>query len=57
MTTRRDFIKKATLTTVGSALALSNIDALNVIGSKTKTVHLNRKGASHKQESKVFPDE
>ena len=50
MTTRRDFIKKATLTTVGSALALSNIDALNVIGSKTKNVNINL-------EMKFFPYE
>lgn len=57
MTTRRDFIKKATLTTVGSALALSNIDALNVIGSKTKNVNINRKGTSHKLEIKFFPYE
>ena len=57
MTTRRDFIKKATLTTVGSALALSNIDALNVIGSKTKNVNINRKGTSHKLEVKFFPYE
>lgn len=57
MTTRRDFIKKATLTTVGSALALSNIDALNVIGSKTKNVNINRKGTSHKLEMKYFPYE
>lgn len=57
MTTRRDFIKKATLTTVGSALALSNIDALNVFGSKTKNVNINRKGISHKLEMKFFPYE
>lgn len=57
MTTRRDFIKKATLTTVGSALALSNIDALNVIGSKTKNVNINRKGTSHILEMKFFPYE
>lgn len=58
MTTRRDFIKKATLTTVGSALVLSNIDALNVIGSKTKNVNINRKGtSSHKLEMKFFPYE
>ena len=57
MTTRRDFFKKATLTTVGSALALSNIDALNVIGSKTKNVNINRKGTSHKLEMKFFPYE
>lgn len=57
MTTRRDFIKKATLTTVGSALALSNIDALNVIGSKTKNVNINRKSTSHKLEMKFFPYE
>lgn len=57
MTTRRDFIKKATLTTVGSALALSNINALNVIGSKTKNVNINRKGTSHKLEMKFFPYE
>lgn len=57
MTTRRDFIKKATLTTVGSALALSNIDALNVIGSKTNNVNINRKGTSHKLEMKFFPYE
>lgn len=57
MTTRRDFIKKATLTTVGSALALANIDALNVIGSKTKNVNINRKGTSHKLEMKFFPYE
>lgn len=57
MTTRRDFIKKATLTTVGSALALSNIDALNVIGSKIKNVNINRKGTSHKLEMKFFPYE
>lgn len=57
MTTRRDFIKKATLTTVGSALVLSNIDALNVIGSKTKNVNINRKGTSHKLEMKFFPYE
>ena len=57
MTRRRDFIKKATLTTVGSALALSNIDALNVIGSKTKNVNINRKGTSHKLEMKFFPYE
>lgn len=57
MTTRRDFIKKATLTTVGSALALSNIDALNIIGSKTKNVNINRKGTSHKLEMKFFPYE
>lgn len=57
MTTRRDFIKKATLTTVGSALALSHIDALNVIGSKTKNVNINRKGTSHKLEMKFFPYE
>lgn len=57
MTTRRDFIKKATLTTVGSALALSNIDALNVIGSKTKNVNINQKGTSHKLEMKFFPYE
>lgn len=57
MTTRRDFIKKAALTTVGSALALSNIDALNVIGSKTKKVNINRKGLSHKLEMKFFPYE
>ena len=57
MTTRRDFIKKATLTTVGSAVALSNIDALNVIGSKTKNVNINRKGTSNKLEMKFFPYE
>ncbi len=57
MTTRRDFIKKATLTTVGSALALSNIDALNIIGSKTKNVNINRKGTSKKLEMKFFPYE
>ena len=57
MTTRRDFIKKAALTTVGSALALSNIDALNIIGSKTKNVNINRKGLSHKLEMKFFPYE
>ena len=57
MTTRRDFIKKATLTTVGSALALSNSDALNVFGSKTKNVNINRKGTSHKLEMKFFPYE
>lgn len=57
MTTRRDFIKKAALTTVGSALALSNIDALNIIGSKTKNVNINRKGTSKKLEMKFFPYE
>ena len=57
MTTRRECIKKATLTTVGSALALSNIDALNVIGSKTKNVNINRKGTSNKLEMKFFPYE
>ena len=57
MTTRRDFIKKAALTTVGSALALSNIDALNITGSKTKNVNINRKGLSHKLEMKLFPYE
>lgn len=57
MTTRRDFIKKAALTTVGSALALSNIDALNITGSKTKNVNINRKGLSHKLEMKFFPYE
>lgn len=57
MTTRRDFIKKAALTTVGSALALSNIDALNVLGSKTKKVNINRKGTSPKMEMKFFPYE
>ncbi len=57
MTTRRDFIKKAALTTVGSALALSNIDALNIIGPKTKNVNINRKGLSHKLEMKFFPYE
>ncbi len=57
MTTRRDFIKKAALTTVGSALALSNIDALNILGSKTKSVNINRKGLSHKLEMKFFPYE
>lgn len=57
MTTRRDFIKKAALTTVGSALALSNIDALNIIGSKNKNVNINRKGLSHKLEMKFFPYE
>ncbi len=57
MTTRRDFIKKAALTTVGSALALSNIDALNIIGSKTKNVNINRKGTSKKLEIKFFPYE
>ena len=45
------------MTTVGSALALSNIDALNVIGSKTKNVNINRKGTSHKLEMKFFPYE
>lgn len=57
MTTRRDFIKKAALTTVGSALALSNIDALNIIGTKTKNVNINRKGTSKKLEMKFFPYE
>ncbi len=57
MTSRRDFIKKAALTTVGSALALSNIDALNIIGSKTKNVNINRKGTSKKLEMKFFPYE
>ena len=57
MTTRRDFIKKAALTTVGSALALSNIDALNIMGSKTKNVNVNRKGSSKKLELKFFPYE
>ncbi len=57
MTTRRDFIKKAALTTVGSALALSNIDALNFMGSKTKNVNINRKGTSKKLELKFFPYE
>ncbi len=57
MTTRRDFIKKAALTTVGSALALSNIDALNIMGSKTKNVNINRKGSSKKLELKFFPYE
>lgn len=57
MTTRRDFIKKAALTTVGSALALSNVDALNILGSKTKNVNINRKGTSKKLEMKFFPYE
>ena len=36
---------------------MSNIDALNVIGSKTKNVNINRKGTSHKLEMKFFPYE
>ncbi len=57
MTTRRDFIKKAAMTTVGSALALSNIDALTTLGSKAKNVNINRKGSSKKLELKFFPYE
>ena len=57
MTSRRDFIKRAALTTVGSAFALSNIDALNILGNNSKKVNINRKGLSHKLEMKFFPYE
>lgn len=62
MTTRRDFLKRAALTTAGSALALTNADALQriarpIIGGP-KMVNINRGGlTSGKLEMKFFPYE
>lgn len=57
MTTRRDFIKKAALATVGSALALTHIDALELKGLQKKNVNINHRGMSHRLEMKFFPYE
>lgn len=62
MTTRRDFLKRAALTTAGSALALTNADALQriarpIIGGP-KMVNINRGGlTSGKLEMRFFPYE
>ena len=61
MVSRRDFIKRAALATAGSALAVTNADAISniaapLIGGK-KNVNINRKGKSGKMTLKFFPYE
>ena len=61
MVSRRDFLKRAALATAGSALAVSNADAISniaapIIGAK-KNVNINRKGKSGKMTLRFFPYE
>ena len=61
MVSRRDFIKRAALATAGSALAVTNADAISniaapLIGGR-KNVNINRKGKSGKMTLKFFPYE
>ena len=61
MVSRRDFLKRAALATAGSALAVSNADAISniaapIIGAK-KNVNINRKGKGGKMTLKFFPYE
>ena len=55
MTSRREFLKRAALTTAGSALALTNIDAIG--STAAKSVNVNRHGKSGKITMKFFPYE
>ncbi|MDY5685247.1 MAG: dipeptide epimerase [Prevotella sp.] len=55
MTSRREFLKRAALTTAGSALALTNIDAIG--STAAKNVNVNRHGKSGKITMKFFPYE
>ena len=55
MTSRREFLKRAALTTAGSALALTNIDAIG--STAAKSVNINRHGKSGKITMKFFPYE
>ena len=55
MTSRREFLKRAALTTAGSALALTNIDAIG--STVAKNVNVNRHGKSGKITMKFFPYE
>ena len=55
MTSRREFLKRAALTTAGSALALTNIDAIG--STAAKNVNVNRHGKSGKITTKFFPHE
>lgn len=61
MVSRRDFLKRAALATAGSALVVSNADAISniaapIIGAK-KNVNINRKGKGGKMTLKFFPYE
>ena len=61
MVSRRDFLKRAALATAGSALAVSNADAISniaapLIGAK-KNVNINRKGKGGKMISHDFYNE
>ena len=55
MTSRSEFLKRAALTTAGSALALTNIDAIG--STAAKSVNVNRHGKSGKITMKFFPYE
>ena len=55
MPSRREFLKRAALTTAGSALALTNIDAIG--STAAKNVNVNRHGKSGKITMKFFPYE
>ena len=61
MVSRRDFLKRAALATAGSAMAVTNADAMTglvapLMGSK-KNVNINRKGKGGRMTMKFFPYE
>ena len=58
MVSRRDFLKRAALATAGSALAISNADAMTGLASvAAKKVNVNRKGKGGKMTLRFFPYE
>ena len=57
MTTRREFLKKAAFATLGSAIALTPIEALGLKGLQKKNVNINHHGLSHRLEMRFFPYE
>ena len=57
MTTRREFLKKAAFATLGSAFALTPIEALGLKGLQKKNVNINHHGLSHRLEMRFFPYE
>lgn len=57
MTTRREFLKKAAFATLGSAFALTPIEALGQKRLQKKNVNINHHGLSHRLEMRFFPYE
>ena len=53
---RRDFLKKATLASVGSVLTLTNVDAMERLAN-APFFNINRKGKSGKMSLKFYPYE